>query len=879
MSQPSPLQPSLAIPIQALGDHTDETNVKSSGLAVVAAAGSLLLTGTEYVALESVTGAFEGLLTGTSSGLPGIVGVAGVVGFISIGTIISVSLVIVANFYLVLRRNNYRYRNAIVSVYEFYETLMRLGNMLSYLEEVSKTLEPRLKLDSDEIYQDIKNIFQVLDLITTSTAFSSVNIDLATGAPFNVSQQSQQPQSNKLLDKFLTLSRRASGMVKGVTFNETKWLNKMNAAVARFNTHVIMLMSEWNIIANLRSKNTPEERVERTQLPAFTCIIRHIVLAPIIRLRNIMYACALSTQSDLCQMHAKQEMVDNTISSKIKRLWTKWIAAGGNADFNKLLTLLSTELRTITTNPDYSAYIEAHAIKNIDELTDAVGTALKSPDDITQDQYSEIYEKVENIYQYANACNTNGVVFKMRTITTNRYMRAAQGTAIERRVVGPDETKKIDASIRKYTIFHEKVTTVLISSGAAIIDPSNPLIIGAILLKIPYNHFYIPPNIPPNKIEDSKYSAYLTQILVELNIIHSRASRNDAIIKAEPNIGADVLTASNDALTAALQTKTEFETLKTELDREAAAAELIVQGISRTLSLSLRASPQSATAATAAATKATAKAAVATIKLQQIDPLITKINLDQNTMRTLIGNLDTVSLPALRNVPNVDDTLIYIEDIESLNKQITSILSLEIETRNKFYSLDFITYLQQIQLFFKFISHMIEQIQQPLDFRNDFIIGIFVAKCLLFAFIINNDVIRFKTKDLLDTIKTDLKMDSCKTHYEALYEHENIQGRFNQGNRIKIINFSKGFLCSIDEVRMIEKIKLLMDAEAQQQQRVECSLVTSNGYASFNTALSVSQYGGSKKHKLFYSVKRKNKCVKSVKKSRTKRNGVIASCS
>ena len=865
-----PGQPaSLAIPIQALGDHTHEPSVKSSGLAVVAAAGSLLLTGTEYVALESVTGAFEGLLTGTSSGLPGIVGVAGVVGFISIGTIISVSLVIVANFYLVLRRNNYRYRNAIVSVYEFYETLMRLGNMLNYLEEVSKTLEPRLKLDSDEIYQDIKNIFQVLDLITTSTAFSSANIDLATGAPFNVSQQPQQPQSNKFLDKFLTLSRRASGMVKGVTFNETEWLNKMNAAVARFNTHVIMLMSEWNIIANLRSQNTPEERVARTQLPAFTCIIRHIVLAPIIRLRNIMYACALSTQSDLCQMHAKQDMVDNSIGSKFRRLWTKWIEAGGNADFNKLLTLLSTELRTITTNPDYSAYIEAHAINNIEELADSVATALNSPDNITEGQYSEIYGKVENIYQYANSCNANGVVSKMSTLTTNRYMTAAQGTAIERRVVGPDETRKIDDSIHKFTVFHQKVTTVLISSGAAIIDPSNPQIVGAILLKIPYNHFHI----PPNKIEDSKYSAYLTQILVELNIIHIRAYSNDTIIKTEQNIGADVLTASTDAFNIALQTKTVFETLKTDLDREAALAELNVQGSKRTLSFSKSSPPQpaAATAATAAATKATAKAAVATIKLQ-IDPLITKINLDQNTMRTLIGNLDTVSLPALPNVPNVDDTLIYIEDIESLNKQIASILSLDAVTILRLYKETL--YLEQIQKFFEFISHMIEQIRRPFDdFRNDFIIGIFVAKCLLFAFIINKDVIRFKTKDLLDTIKAGLKnlLDSYKIHYDALYVNEN-----NQGNRIKIINFSKGFLCSIDEVRMIEKINLLMDAQAQQQ-RVGCSLVTSQGYTSFNGALSLSQYGGSKKHKLIKSVKRKNKCVKSVKKSRTKRNGVIPS--
>jgi hypothetical protein len=114
-------------------------------------------------------------------------------------------------------------------------------------------------------------------------------------------------------------------------------------------------------------------------------------------------------------------------------------------------------------------------------------------------------------------------------------------------------------------------------------------------------------------------------------------------------------------------------------------------------------------------------------------------------------------------------------------------------------------------------------------------------------------------------------LNSCKIHYEALYVPE-----INQGNRIKIINFSKGFLCSIDEVRMIEKINLLMDAEAQQQ-RVGCSLVTSQGYTSFNDALSLSQYGGSKKRKLISSVKRKNKCVKSVKKSRTKRNGVIPS--
>ena len=872
-----PGQPaSLAIPIQALGDSTDEPGMTTSGLAAVAAAGSLLLTGTEYVALESVTGAFEGLLTGTSSGLPGIVGVAGVVGFISIGTIISVSLVIVANFYLVLRRNNYRYRNAIVSVYEFYETLMRLGNMLRYLEDVSKTLNPPLKLDSDEIYQDIKNIFQVLDLITTSTAFKSANTDLATGAPFNDSQQAQSPQSTNFVDRISTLGKKAGVIVKGVTFNEDKWLNKMNAAVARFNTHVIMLMSEWNIIANLRSQNTPEERVARTQLPAFTCIIRHIVLAPIIRLRNIMYACALSTQSDLCQIHAKQDMVDNSIGSKIKMIWTKWLDTGGKADFKKLLKLLSTELETITTNPDYDKYIEPHANQHIQALAAAVGTALNSPGNITQAQYTEIYEKVEHIYQYANSCNANGVVSKMSTLTTNRYVTAAQGTAINERVVGPEENGKITASIHKYTEFHKKVTTVLISSGAAIIDPSNPQIVGAILLKIPYNHYHI-----PNTIEDTKkYNAYLTQILPELNIIHSRAYSNDTIIKVEPDISPDVVTASTNAVTIALRIKTDLETLQTDLNVQAALAELTVQSGSRRAT-SFRASPPpqpaAATAATAAtAAKLKANAAIIDIK-SRINPLIANIHLDQDIMKNLVSQLDTVSLVLAVNTNGDDTAVIYIEEIEVYNKQIIAILGLSVETQTEWFVPEFIEYLKHIQIFFNFISHMIEQIKQPFNRAGtgaaDFTNGIFVAKCLLFAFIINNDVIRFKTQELLDKIKADLSgfLNICKTQYDALYQHE------NQDNRIRIINFSKGFLCSIDEVRMIEKINLLMMTIDQQRDAIGCSLVTSQGYASFNVELSISQYGGSKKHKLIKSVKRKNKCVKSVKKTRTKRNGVIPS--
>ena len=174
---------------------------------------------------------------------------------------------------------------------------------------------------------------------------------------------------------------------------------------------------------------------------------------------------------------------------------------------------------------------------------------------------------------------------------------------------------------------------------------------------------------------------------------------------------------------------------------------------------------------------------------------------------------------------------------------------------------------------------MIEQIQQQPPNRAgagaaDFTNGIFVAKCLLFAFIINKHVIRFKTQKLLSKINADLSsfLNMCKTQYDALYQHE------TQPNRIRIINFSKGFLCSIDEVRMVEKINLLMmDAVDQQRAVVGCSLVALQGYTSFNEAISLSLYGGSKKHKLIKSVKRKNKCVKSVKKSRTKRNGVIPS--
>jgi len=835
--------PLVTIDPLSLGNYEElEPSLSSSGLELTAGIANRVINESNFIVKDTVTSTFETILTESPTGLiaaasSGVVKIAG----LSLGFIVSAAIIVVAKFYMVLRNNSFAYRNALVIIYEFYETLFRLFNLLDYIEQVSAKLDPPFVLDSGEIYQDIKNIFQVMDLITTSTMFKNINITAAKGERFYLTDDSDQ---TLLMPDNPSWTAKFKSKIKSWTFDETDWNNKMNTAIGRFNTHMIMLITEWKIIAELRSTHLSREIVEerKTLLP-IKCMIRRIILAPLIRIRNIMYACALSSQTELCLNHANSDKpilfkIDK-FKENMKRLWNK-MNDGGTADFKKILTLLKIEIDKIKVKPDYTNndyYIEEAVKVFIDELHSNLSIILVQSEDISLKQYQTIYENVEAIYNYAQNCNLTESLHDIikDTPTHRRYKAAAENSVQKRIIIGISEQEKAQALIHRYSIFYLNLLQKCNILEEIIINISGQQLKGFLFTKIPYNSYFI-------TVKSREYKAMLETIILELHFIYGRMNtlynhiKDDISIERtikenvfiELNYSLGRYNIFNDYLSQCDILNQNLIDIDNQINRYRRVQDLTRVRQLESDKLKLTNDFQSI------------KASIELSVNQYIknDFIITNRIISNLILFRLDKNIQT------------NDQYWYFEDIPTYYTIFKAIIE---QGSNTLFNIEFIEKLKNLLLLFTFILHLLTSLisldQTILSSYTSLDKGNMMAGYLLLGFFINNGIIYFKTEQYYENINQKLLFFI----QHIIENYGQINDRSHQHRKREYINYNKGFLCTIEEVRIFEKIKKMNDYMNQ------CGYITSNQYILFNTHLAQSQYGGRYKSKKLASKNKKSR--------------------
>ena len=831
-------EPILTIDTKALGDYDNlEPSLSSSSLKIAKTIGFPVMNQSDFILKASLSDTFESVLTGNKSGLAAIaVGTLGAASTLTITFIFTAALFITYKFYITLRNNSYAYRNALVVVYEFYETLLRLNNLLEYIEEVSKSLVPPLQLDSAEIYQDIKYIFQVMDLITTTTMFKTININAATGLRYNLEGDSDDtfpiPEKPGLGDS-------VKSKIKSWSFNENTWMNKMNSAVGRFNTHMIMLITEWKIISDTRSPHINEEMLEhRKKLKPLQCMIRRIILAPLIRVRNIMYACALSSQTELCLTHANTDIPIKYEISKFKEnmklLWKK-IKDGGTADFRKLLSLLQIEINKIRENPDYKSedYIESNVKEFINRLDNDIMSILqKVNEDITLIEYQSIFKSVEGIYNYAQNCNlTSSLNESINDLNTHRrYKVAAENTVQKMVIIGKAEKEMAHKLILKYTYIHS-LLIYHFQKVDVIIHITNQPETGVALLDIPYNSHYIPQSL-------TKYYMYLQQIISEYNKIHEK------IIKLLHDI--------NDDDTVSNEIKNKIEKAGYHTHEKLFIFQLHDTNLSQAINDINELNSKRPKDDKILQDISDSKNKIKTIT-DKIQTDINKfINTDYDNIKTLFNSIVTIKLKK-----NISITNGIIIDNQNITKEIESINMIIKNGKNDLYNEQFIKILESVIWIFLFIKNILDNNENTSSIYN----GNDLAKYFLFIHLVNNDILYFKDEETYNIINSQIEgfFIQIKSTYLDIDYDSAVQKKQNQ-----YINFLKGFLCSIHEVRIFEKIKQLIDVDADFIS--DCGKLKDSQSSAFNSQYRLSEYGGGKKSRI--KKYNKKKTIKNNKKTK-----------
>jgi len=825
----------ITVDMSSIGD-LDKINTDamlgSSTIPILSIIASKLYRTVDYVHQDTITQVFTSTITSHwSEGLFKSAATIGLIGSIAIGSIIGVSLIVVAHFYMILRKNNYAFRNAMVKIYEFYETLDRLNNLLLYIDEVSKTLEPPLQLDTGDIYQDIINIFEIFDLIILSNEFKIANKDVASGEAFDLNEPSTVPTSipdnlnwkEKLNIYYENKKERMGSIIKSIAFNETKWINKMNTAVTRFNTNIMLYVTEWKIISDLRSKNTEEEKADRLKLNPLKCILRHTILAPIIRIRHIMYTCSTSTQSELCLRYTSPAEGSEGF---FKKFWNKWIKSGGKVNFKNLLLLLKREISIIIKNSEYSTQIDSHIKSYIESLYQDIENIESF--DITQIQYENIYLKVETIFTYISNCTVNKLIQEFKTMPVNVNLnKASIGTAQRLILVGKSEMDKAKSIIAQYTFLYE---TLLIKFGdkTVLIDDNdiNTNLTGAILLKIPYNRFLILP------VMTNKYEEFSNIFLAEMEKINKRIEMNlseiylkDKTVNAEISLKMfEKSIISNDNYKNCKRFTESLKFLYTSI--ESIKSEMLRIHNEVHLDLKLQENLQ---------LKSKFEQELFDFKTW-ISEIIDK---DTNMMKNIVKKLPQIQIDI--SISN-DDKKFYFELI---NIQYLPIIDAIItQGENNLYNSEFISIISKIQKFFNFLKNVYDDLntnvpELKLSARKSFINGNSAARYLLFAYLINSKMIYFKSDQIPNEINN--KLHDRLLMYSSFYNID-IDSP-NQLLKIGYINFLKGFLCSIDEVRLFTKIDKLENPNVEQ---IGCDLLSETQYRVFNENSQRSHYGGYK---------------------------------
>ena len=348
--------------------------------------------------------------------------------------VVGLSIYIIGNVYVTLHRRLEAHHNAVVSLYKCYGMLLRIENFLKAAEVYCKTYD--FQIDSIEIQDDLLNVFRILDEITTQDDIRKVYTNVKEGRTFvlnsagpNHDQVIASPTQGSPFKSFFTNRGRAiwkstGAVIHKLMTNVTEWYNRFNGIMIELNMHFTLLTSEFFMLANIYQMQSPRDKNEGfahmmmnevtigdKQNPLW-CIKVQIMLAPFLRVRNILFSCALSTNTELCRLTANKEMQDNdktngwngkALEAYFKRLFRLYtVEEAKTIDIDLFLNILRNAVKDVENNCYFRSLDSTEVTRTI---VHDISTLLANPN-ISKDHalFMKVLNRLDEIYKIVLAC-------------------------------------------------------------------------------------------------------------------------------------------------------------------------------------------------------------------------------------------------------------------------------------------------------------------------------------------------------------------------------------------------------------------------------------------------------------------------------------------
>jgi hypothetical protein len=348
--------------------------------------------------------------------------------------VVGLSIYIIGNLYVTLHRRLEAHHNAVVSLYKCYGMLLRIENFLKAAEVYCKTYD--FQIDSIEIQDDLLNVFRILDEITTQDDIRKVYTNVKEGRTFtlnsagpNHDQVIASPTQGSPFKSFFTNRGRAiwnstGAVIHKLMTNVTEWYNRFNGIMIELNMHFTLLTSEFFMLANIYQMRSPRDKNEGfahmmmnevtigdKQNPLW-CIKVQIMLAPFLRVRNILFSCALSTNTELCRLTANKEMqaIDEAngwtrkaLGAYFKRLFRLYtIEEAKTIDIDLFLNILRNAVKDVENNCYFRSLDSTEVTRTI---VHDISTLLANPN-ISKDHalFMKVLNRLDEIYKIVLAC-------------------------------------------------------------------------------------------------------------------------------------------------------------------------------------------------------------------------------------------------------------------------------------------------------------------------------------------------------------------------------------------------------------------------------------------------------------------------------------------
>jgi hypothetical protein len=355
--------------------------------------------------------------------------------------LVGMSIFIIGNIYVTAHARLNAHHNVVVSLYKCYSMLLRIENFLKAANLYCAKYE--FQIDSLEIHEDLKNVFKLLDEVTTQDDVTAVYANLLKGQTFKLEQPISQdvivpvPEVNNTLKlMFMSALRKtkkgfgkgataigkgasaASAVIHKLMTNTTEWSNKFNSVMIEINMHFTLLVSEFFMLVNLYQLKAGSEinnnfaaELMMTENNPISCIKLQIMLAPLLRARIILFSCALSTNTNLCRSSVNEEMkqIDSTngvswkaftaFLKKMRRMYTTDDAKKINVD--AFIEIIKTAVSDIETSVYYNELLQGHIVR---EIIVEIKVLLDGIDDKSHETFIKLVESLNKIYRVVLAC-------------------------------------------------------------------------------------------------------------------------------------------------------------------------------------------------------------------------------------------------------------------------------------------------------------------------------------------------------------------------------------------------------------------------------------------------------------------------------------------